>query len=201
MELGRTFDFPEGIGPRDMYLLYHEEMESLTRHLPEIRRMRFWMTFSESYLTHLRVLENVGMTRIDPVLFEGREIVPLRFLKALLPDPASLGPRTKGKTCIGIWARGEKEGTRRYYYVYNTCDHQECFRETGAQGGELHDRRTGRPRRQDAAHRRVERQRRVQYGTIRPRSIHGRSRRVGPAVGRDLSRGRPLRRMRVRASE
>ena len=133
MEIKRTFDFPEGIGPKDIYLLYHEEMESLTRHFPEVKRMRFWMTFSESYLTHLRVLENVGMTRIDPVVFEGRKIVPLQFLKALLPDPASLGPRTRGKTCIGIWVRGKKDGAARNYYVYNASDHEECFRETGAQ--------------------------------------------------------------------
>ncbi len=133
MEIKHTFDFPEGIGPRDAYLLHHEEMESLGKQYPEIRRMRFWMTFSPSYLTHLRVLENVGMTRIDPVVYEGREIVPLRFLQALLPDPGSLGPRTTGKTCIGCWVRGEKDGRPRAYYVYNVCDHRECFREVGSQ--------------------------------------------------------------------
>ena len=97
MEFKRTFDFPEGIGSKNMYLLYHEEMESLTRHLPEVKRMRFWMTFSDSYLIHLRVLENVGMTRIDPVMFGGREIVPLQFLKALLPDPRHSRPANQGK--------------------------------------------------------------------------------------------------------
>ena len=132
MQIKRTFDFP-GIGPRDMYLLYHEEMESLGRHFPEIGRMRFWMTFSESYLTHLRVLENVGMTRIDPVMYEGRPIVPLQFLKALLPDPGSLGARTKGKTCIGCWIIGGKDAQPRAYYVYNLCDHQQCYREVGSQ--------------------------------------------------------------------
>lgn len=129
----RVFDFPQGIGPRDIYLLYHEEMESLTRHYPDIKKMRFWMTFGQSYLTHLKVLENVGMTRIDPVIYEGREIIPLQFLKALLPDPASLGPRTVGKTCIGIWASGEKSGKPVSYYLFNICDHQESYKETGAQ--------------------------------------------------------------------
>ncbi len=137
LSVKKTFHF-DGVGEKEMYLLYHEEMESLTKHFPEVKRMRFWMTFGQSYLTHLKVLENVGMTGIKPLMFEGREIVPLQFLKALLPDPASLGPRTKGKTNIGVWAAGtpiagtpaSKTGT---YYVYNICDHEECFAETGAQ--------------------------------------------------------------------
>jgi saccharopine dehydrogenase (NAD+, L-lysine-forming) len=133
LSVKKTFDFPGGIGPKDMYLMYHEEMESLVKHVPSVRRMRFWMTFGQSYLTHLRVLENVGMTRIDPVEFQGQKIVPLQFLKALLPDPGSLGPRTKGKTCIGCWIEGVKNGKPRRYYIYNICDHQECFREVGAQ--------------------------------------------------------------------
>lgn len=128
-----TFDFPEGIGPRTCYLMYHEELESLVEHLTGLRRARFWMTFSESYLTHLRVLENVGMTRIDPVPFQGMEIVPLQFLKALLPDPASLGPDTKGRTCIGCRIRGVRDGRPKGFYVYNICDHQEAFAEVGAQ--------------------------------------------------------------------
>lgn len=133
MQYKHSFDFPEGIGHRDMYLMYHEEMESLTKHFPEIKRMRFWMTFGESYLTHLRVLENVGMTGIEPIEFQGQQIVPLQFLKALLPDPGSLGPRTVGKTCIGCWIRGEKDGKPKSYYIYNTCDHQECYKEVGSQ--------------------------------------------------------------------
>ena len=133
LSVKKVFDFPDGIGPKDMYLLYHEEMESLTKHYPEVKRMRFWMTFGQSYLTHLKVLENVGMTRIDPVMFEGREIIPLQFLKALLPDPGSLGPRTKGKTCIGCWIVGEKDGKERTYYVYNVCVHEECYAEVGSQ--------------------------------------------------------------------
>ena len=133
LERKKVYDFPGGIGPRDIYLLYHEEMESLTKNYPEIRRMRFWMTFGQSYLTHLKVLENVGMTGIKPVLYEGHEIIPLQFLKALLPDPASLGPRTVGKTCIGCRFTGEKDGLPRNYYIYNICDHQEAFKEVGAQ--------------------------------------------------------------------
>ena len=132
LSVKKTFDFAE-VGPKDMYLLYHEEMESLVKHFPEVKRMRFWMTFGQSYLTHLKVLENVGMTRIDPVMFDGREIIPLQFLKALLPDPASLGPRTVGKTNIGCWIRGVKDGKPRTYYIHNVCDHQQCYAETGAQ--------------------------------------------------------------------
>jgi len=128
----RTFDF-EGVGPKNMYLLYHEELESLARQFPEAKRMRFWMTFGESYLTHLRVLQNVGMTRIDPVDFEGHRIVPLQFLKKLLPDPASLGPRTRGKTNIGCIITGSKAGKERVYYIYNICDHQESYREVQSQ--------------------------------------------------------------------
>ena len=127
-----TFDFP-GIGPREMYLMYHEEMESLARFFPGIRRMRFWMTFSQEYLTHLRVLQNVGMTRIDPVSFQGCEIIPLQFLKALLPEPSLLGENYTGKTCIGCLIRGVRDGKPRTYYVYNICDHAEAYREVKAQ--------------------------------------------------------------------
>jgi len=132
LSVHRSFDFPQ-IGEREMYLMYHEEMESLVKHIPGIRRIRFWMTFSDAYLTHLRVLENVGMTRIDPVMYEGREIVPLQFLKALLPEPASLGENYQGKTCIGCMIEGSKDGEPRRYYVYNVCDHEESYREVQAQ--------------------------------------------------------------------
>ncbi|MGI6334657.1 MAG: saccharopine dehydrogenase family protein [Saccharofermentanales bacterium] len=128
----RTYDFPE-IGVKDIYLLHHEELESLALNIPGVRRIRFWMTFSEKYLTHLRVLENVGMTSIEPILFEGRPIVPLHFLKAVLPDPASLGPRTKGKTNIGCIFRGIKDGRPKTYYVYNVCDHEAAYAEVGSQ--------------------------------------------------------------------
>ena len=132
MAIKRAYNFPK-IGNKDIYLLYHEELESLAINILGVRRIRFWMTFSENYLTHLKVLENVGMTSIKPILYEGREIIPLQFLKAVLPDPASLGPRTKGKTNIGCIIRGIKGGEPRDYYVYNVSDHEECYRETGAQ--------------------------------------------------------------------
>ncbi|GAA5524361.1 carboxynorspermidine synthase [Microbulbifer aestuariivivens] len=133
LEQKRVFDFPEGIGEKDIYLLYHEELESLSKHFPELERARFWMTFSANYLKHLEVLQNVGMTGIEPVEFHGQEIIPIQFLKALLPDPASLGPLTKGKTCIGNIIRGTKDGKDKIYYVYNICDHQACYREVQSQ--------------------------------------------------------------------
>lgn len=128
----RTFAF-EGVGPKNMYLMYHEELESLHKHLPEIERIRFWMTFGDAYITHLTVLQNVGMTRIDPVVYEGHEIIPLQFLKAVLPEPASLGSTTKGKTNIGDIATGFKDGEQRTFYVYQICDHEAAFAETGNQ--------------------------------------------------------------------
>jgi len=132
MAIKRVYDFPE-IGPRDMYLLHHEELESLALNIKGIKRIRFFMTFGQSYLTHLKCLENVGLTSIKPIMYEGREIVPLQFLKALLPDPATLGPRTKGKTNIGCIFQGLKDGKPKTYYLYNVCDHQECYREVGSQ--------------------------------------------------------------------
>lgn len=132
LEIKRVYNFPE-IGPKDMYLLHHEEMESLAINLPGIKRIRFFMTFSQNYLTHLKVLQNVGMTSIEPIDYEGHKIIPLQFLKAILPDPASLGPRTKGKTNIGCIFTGVKDGKEVKYYVYNVCDHQECYKEVGSQ--------------------------------------------------------------------
>ena len=132
MEIKREYYF-EGVGRRDMYLLHHEELESLAKNIKGIERIRFFMTFSQSYLTHLKCLEDVGMTSIKPINFEGKEIVPLQFLKAVLPDPASLGPRTVGKTNIGCIFVGKKDGKRKTYYLYNICDHQECYKEVGSQ--------------------------------------------------------------------
>ena len=132
MEIKRVYNFPE-IGEKDMYLLHHEEIESLALNIPGIKRIRFFMTFGQSYLTHLKCLENVGMTSIEPIMFEGKEIVPLQFLKAVLPDPSSLGPRTKGKTNIGCIFIGKKDGKEKTLYIYNTCDHQECYKEVGSQ--------------------------------------------------------------------
>ncbi|MCG6880065.1 MAG: saccharopine dehydrogenase family protein [Deltaproteobacteria bacterium] len=133
LSVSKEFDFPEGIGQKKIYLMYHEELESLTRYMPGIQQARFWMTFSDNYLKHLEVLENVGMTRIDPVIYEGREVVPLKFLKALLPDPGSLGPLTRGRTCIGCLIKGVKDGKEKQYYIYNICDHEKAFKEVGSQ--------------------------------------------------------------------
>jgi saccharopine dehydrogenase (NAD+, L-lysine-forming) len=132
MEIKRVYNF-DGVGQKDMYLLHHEEIESLALNIPGIKRIRFFMTFGESYLTHLKCLENVGMTSIEPIEYEGKQIIPLQFLKAVLPDPSSLGPRTKGKTNIGCIFRGKKDGRERTHYIYNICDHQECYREVGSQ--------------------------------------------------------------------
>jgi saccharopine dehydrogenase (NAD+, L-lysine-forming) len=132
LEIKKTYDFTE-IGPKNIYLLYHEELESLAINIKGVKKIRFWMTFSDNYLNHLRVLQNVGMTSIEPIEFEGKMIQPIQFLKAVLPDPATLGPRTKGKTNIGCIIRGIKDGKPRTYYVYNVCDHQECYREVGSQ--------------------------------------------------------------------
>ena len=132
MEIKRVYNFPE-IGEKDIYLLHHEELESLALNIKGVRRIRFFMTFGQSYLTHLKCLENVGMTSIEPIMFEGRPVVPLQFLKAVLPDPATLGPRTRGKTNIGCIFKGIKDGKPRTHYIYNVCDHQECYREVGSQ--------------------------------------------------------------------
>lgn len=128
----QSFDFPQ-VGNRNMYLMYHEELESLSKHFPELTRARFWMTFGDAYLTHLNVLENIGMTSIEPIIYEGQEIVPLQFLKAVLPEPSGLGETTKGKTCIGNIISGTHEGRPKTVYLYNVCDHEACFAEVGSQ--------------------------------------------------------------------
>jgi len=133
LSTAEEFDFPEGIGPRKIYLMYHEELESLTRNFPGLKKARFWMTFSDNHLRHLEVLQNVGMTSIEPIDYNGQQIVPLQFLKAVLPDPASLGPLTHGRTCIGCLIKGVKDGREKKYYVYNICDHRKCYEEVGAQ--------------------------------------------------------------------
>ena len=132
MEIKREYNFAQ-VGQKDMYLLHHEEIESLALNIPGIKRIRFFMTFGQSYLTHLQCLENVGMTSIEPIEYEGKQIIPLQFLKAVLPDPSSLGPRTKGKTNIGCIFRGIKDGQEKTIYIYNVCDHEECYREVGSQ--------------------------------------------------------------------
>jgi saccharopine dehydrogenase (NAD+, L-lysine-forming) len=132
LSVSKVFDYP-GVGERNSFLLYHEELESLVKNLKGLRRIRFWMTFGESYLKHLEVLQNVGMTRIDEVEFEGKKIVPIKFLRALLPDPASLAAGYTGKTSIGCLCEGVKNGQRKRYFIYNICDHAETYKEVRAQ--------------------------------------------------------------------
>lgn len=132
LEIRQEYNYPV-VGEKSSYLLYHEELESLCQNIKGLKRIRFFMTFSDKYLTHLNVLKNIGMTRIDPVDFQGQKIVPIQFLKAILPDPASLGPRTKGKTCIGCEITGTKDGKKRKVFIYNVCDHQECYAEVKSQ--------------------------------------------------------------------
>ena len=132
MSIKRVYNFDQ-VGQKDMYLLHHEEIESLAQNIPGIKRIRFFMTFGQSYLDHMRCLEDVGMLSTQPIKFQGQDIVPIQFLKALLPDPASLGPRTVGKTNIGCIFKGTKDGKPKTYYLYNVCDHQECYKELGSQ--------------------------------------------------------------------
>ena len=132
-EIHKPLTYPE-IGPRESYLIYHEELESLVKHFPTIKQARFWMTFGQEYLTHLRVIQNIGMARIDEVEYNGQKIVPIQFLKAVLPDPGELGENYTGQTSIGCRIRGIKDGKERTYYIYNNCSHEEAYKETGAQG-------------------------------------------------------------------
>lgn len=132
-EIHKALDYPN-IGPKESYLIYHEELESLVKNFPTLKRARFWMTFGQEYLTHLRVIQNIGMARIDPIIYNGVEIVPIQFLKAVLPDPGELGENYTGETSIGCRIRGLKDGKERTYYVYNNCSHKAAYEETGAQG-------------------------------------------------------------------
>lgn len=132
-EIKQELNYPN-IGIRDSYVLYHEELESITKNFPSIKRARFWMTFGQEYLTHLRVIQNIGMASIVPIKYKGIDIVPLQFLKETLPDPGSLGDNYEGETSIGCRIKGLKDGEEKTYYIYNNCKHQDAFNETGAQG-------------------------------------------------------------------
>lgn len=132
-EIHKPLNYPN-IGPKESYVIYHEELESLVKNFPSLKRARFWMTFGQEYLTHLRVIQNIGMSRIDPIIYNGVEIVPIQFLKAVLPDPGELGENYTGETSIGCRIKGVKDGKERTYYVYNNCSHEAAYKETGAQG-------------------------------------------------------------------
>ena len=133
MSRHQEFCCPDGVGTYEIYRMYHEELESIVKHIPTLKRAQFWMSFSANYLKHLEVLQNVGMTRIDPVVYQGVEIVPLQFLKAVLPNPSDLGETTKGRTCIGNIITGTKDGKPKAIYIYNICDHEACYAEVGSQ--------------------------------------------------------------------
>ncbi len=133
LEIHRPLTYPN-IGVRESYLLHHEELESLVKNYPSIRQARFWMTFGQEYITHLRVIENIGMASIVPIEYNGQQIVPLQFLKAVLPNPQELGENYEGETSIGCRIMGVKDGKEHTYYVYNNCKHQEAYKETGMQG-------------------------------------------------------------------
>jgi len=132
-EIHKALNYPE-VGPKESYVIYHEELESLVKNYPTIKRARFWMTFGQEYLTHLRVIQNIGMARIDEVEYNGQKIVPIQFLKAVLPDPGELGENYTGQTSIGCRIKGLKDGKETTYYVYNNCSHEAAYKETGAQG-------------------------------------------------------------------
>jgi saccharopine dehydrogenase (NAD+, L-lysine-forming) len=131
-QIHKPLNYPD-IGTKESYIIYHEELESLVKNYPALKRARFWMTFGQEYLTHLRVIQNIGMAGIEPVMFDGREIVPIKFLKAVLPDPGELGENYKGQTSIGCRIKGLKDGKIRTYYIYNNCSHEAAYAETGAQ--------------------------------------------------------------------
>lgn len=133
MSTQQSFTCPDEVGTYNVYRLYHEELESLVKHFPTLKKAQFWMSFGDSYIKHLEVLGNVGMTGIEPVEFQGQKIVPIQFLKELLPDPSTLGPRTVGKTCIGCFVQGVKDGKKKSVYVYNVKDHQDCYKEVQSQ--------------------------------------------------------------------
>jgi saccharopine dehydrogenase (NAD+, L-lysine forming) len=132
-EIWKDINYPE-IGPKRSYLIFHEELESLVKNFPTLRRARFWMTFSEAYLTHLRVIQNIGMAGIEPIRYKGVDIVPLQFLKAVLPVPEELGSNYTGYTSIGCRIKGIKDGKEKTYYVWNNCSHKAAYEETGTQG-------------------------------------------------------------------
>ena len=132
-EIFKDINYPD-IGPKRSYLIYHEELESLVKNFPTLTRARFWMTFGEEYLTHLRVIQNIGMAGIEPINYQGMEIVPLQFLKAVLPNPGDLGENYTGQTSIGCRIKGIKDGKDRTYYIWNNCSHEAAYKETGTQG-------------------------------------------------------------------
>ena len=187
LSVRHVFDFPEGIGEMPMYLLYHEELESIITHFPEIRRARFWMTFSDNYLKHLDVLQNVGLTGIEPIDFQGQQIVPLQFLKALLPDPSTLGPLTKGPHLHWLCGPRPAGWPRQDVLHLQHLRSPGLLRGSAVAGHLLHHRGAGDDRCEDDARGALDAARRLERRAARPRSVHGRSESLRFALDRELS--------------
>lgn len=166
--------------------MYHEELESLTKNFPTIKRARFWMTFGQEYLTHLRVIQNIGMSRIDPIMYNGQEIVPIQFLKAVLPNPGDLGENYTGETSIGCRIRGIKDGKEMTYYIYNNCSHHAAYLEIRSTRCKLHDRRPGDDRGQTVHTGSLEKTRGLERRRVRSRSIHEGTERTRSALARTV---------------
>ena len=181
LEIHKTLNYPN-IGPKESYLLHHEELESLVKNYPTIKRGRFWMTFGQEYLTHLRVIQNIGMASIKPINYNGQEIVPLQFLKAVLPNPQDLGENYDGETSIGCRIKGLKDGKEHTYYIYNNCSHQAAYNETGMQGSFIYHGRTGYDWCHDVFEGNMEASRRLECRRIRSRSLHGATQQTGIAM-------------------
>ncbi len=191
LSISAMIDYPE-VGPRKSYLIYHEEEESLVENIKGLKQIRFWMTFSDNYIKHLEVLQNVGMTRIDPVMYKGNPVIPMEFLKELLPPPSSLGENYTGRTSIGCIFNGKKDGKDKRALIYNVCDHAAVLQGDRRAGRLLHDRRAAGGRRDDDVQGPLEGQRRVQRRAAAVEAVHGRDRQAGPALAHEgIERRRP----------
>ena len=181
LSISAMIDYPE-VGPRKSYLIYHEEEESLVENIKGLKQIRFWMTFSDNYIKHLDVLQNVGMTRIDPVMYKGNPVIPMEFLKELLPPPSSLGENYTGRTSIGCIFTGTKDGKPKRAIIYNVCEHTQALQGDRRAGRVLHHRRAARGRGHDAVQGRLEGRRRLQRRAAPVEAVHGRDRQAGPAL-------------------
>ncbi len=184
LTIASMIDYPE-VGPRKSYLIYHEEEESLVENIKGLKQIRFWMTFSDNYIKHLDVLQSVGMTRIDPVMYKGHPVIPMEFLKELLPPPSSLGENYTGRTSIGCIIDGTKDGKRKTVLIYNVCDHAQCYKETKRAGGLLHHRRAAGGRRHPDVQGRLGWQGRVQRRAASVEAVPRRARQAGSALARE----------------
>ena len=192
LSISAMIDYPE-VGPRKSYLIYHEEEESLVENIKGLKQIRFWMTFSDNYIKHLEVLQNVGMTRIDPVMYKGKPVIPMEFLKELLPAPSSLGENYTGKTSIGCIFTGMKDGKAKRAIIYNVCDHARGLQGGGRAGGLLHHRRAAGGRRHDDVQGRWKGAGVFNVEQLPLEAVHGRDRQAGPALAHARAEARPSR--------